>query len=674
MKKLSFVRRSVIILLLVGAIALASSATGDVPSVISLKMESSLEMTTCSIEKKGEVELQEFRLENPRRVVLDFVGARHQLDKKTFLGDGKFVQRVRTSQFTNSPQEVTRVVFDINEDASYEIARSGNNIVIEFFSGAKPKSSPAETKSQSSPSETKSQVTPGQPTPTQASFFPIDPQAAAPAKKKAEQDHTPKKEPASQVSVPSTAPAMNAWSERIPAPSGQTDQTVQTTQRTPKKSSSTSDESSAPEASIARAWRTSSGNPATGADFSQETGAFSPSVSGVTNRPVTIDVQAADIKSVLMSLSEYSGRNIISGPEVTGEVTAHLKNVPWRQALDIILKSYGFGFREEYGIIRVSTVDQLTEEELAVQAAERKKDDLLPLETRIIPLSFANAEEMKNALQRIVSKRGNIEIEKGSNAMVVTDIKKNIDEVEVMAMKLDNKLQQVEIVAKMVDVDFEASREFGVRWDVVNLMPSEVSVMGDALVDARVAQPVGTFRVGTVRSWGEVLTTIDMLEKENKANIISNPRIVTADNREAQILVGKEIPLIVSDEAGNPITELTKVGIMLKVTPHVNSDNTITMDLHPEISELSAQATVQGGVIISISEADTRVVVSDGETAVIGGLINEVESNIENGVPVLMDIPVLGNLFKFQNETTKKREMIIFVTPKIIGPHFGGSS
>ena len=129
--------------------------------------------------------------------------------------------------------------------------------------------------------------------------------------------------------------------------------------------------------------------------------------------------------------------------------------------------------------------------------------------------------------------------------------------------------------------------------------------------------------------------------------------------------------MIVSDEAGNPITEMTKVGIGLRVTPHVNSDNTITMDLYPEISELSAQATVQGGVIISISEADTRVVVADGETAVIGGLINEVESSIENGVPLLMDIPVLGNLFKFKNQTTKKRELVIFVTPKIIHPTVG---
>jgi type II secretory pathway component GspD/PulD (secretin) len=207
----------------------------------------------------------------------------------------------------------------------------------------------------------------------------------------------------------------------------------------------------------------------------------------------------------------------------------------------------------------------------------------------------------------------------------------------------------------------------GVRWDLLNLSASGVNAVGDIVLDARSASPTGTFRVGTVQSWGEVQAVIDVMEKENKANIISNPRIVTAENREASILVGKEIPLIVSDEAGNPITELTKIGIILRVTPHVNLDNTITLDLHPEVSDLAAQATVQGGVVIVMSEADTRVIVGNGETAVIGGLISEVESKFENGLPILKDIPVLGGLFKFSSENKKKRELVIFVTPTIVG-------
>jgi type IV pilus assembly protein PilQ len=318
-------------------------------------------------------------------------------------------------------------------------------------------------------------------------------------------------------------------------------------------------------------------------------------------------------------------------------------------------------------MIRVSTIDKLTKEELEIQAAERQKDDLLPLETRIIPLSYARASEIRDALKEIKSQRGSIEIEAGMNSLIIHDIAKNIEKIEAMVKELDRKTKQVEIVAKLVDVDYDATREIGVRWDLLNLSAAGVSGVGDLTIDARSAAPVGTLRVGTVQSWGEVQAIIDMLERDNKANIISNPRIVTAENREASILVGKEIPLIVSDEAGNPITELTKIGIILRVTPHVNLDNTITLDLHPEVSDLAAQATVQGGVVIVMSEADTRVVVGDGETAVIGGLINEVESKFENGVPVLKNIPIVGGLFRLSSDTKKKRELVIFVTPKLVG-------
>ena len=182
-----------------------------------------------------------------------------------------------------------------------------------------------------------------------------------------------------------------------------------------------------------------------------------------------------------------------------------------------------------------------------------------------------------------------------------------------------------------------------------------------------VADPFGTVRVGTVQSWGDLNVILEAMEHDNKANVISNPRVTTADNQEARIMVGKEIPLIVSDEAGNPITELKKIGVILRCTPHVNSDGTITMDLHPELSDLSSQATVQGGVIISLQEADTRVVVRDGETAVIGGLISESDLLLRNGVPVLKDMPLLGPLFRFESKTKKKRELIIFVTPKTVG-------
>jgi len=151
------------------------------------------------------------------------------------------------------------------------------------------------------------------------------------------------------------------------------------------------------------------------------------------------------------------------------------------------------------------------------------------------------------------------------------------------------------------------------------------------------------------------------------ANIISNPQITTTDNREATILVGQKIPLITQDVAGNSVTRLETIGIRLIVTPHINSDRRVTLDIHPEVSDLSNQATVQGGVIINTSEADTRVLVDNKATAVIGGLIRNVTTHFTAGVPVLKDLPLLGALFRTESKTDDRRELIVFLTPTIVG-------
>jgi type IV pilus assembly protein PilQ len=317
-------------------------------------------------------------------------------------------------------------------------------------------------------------------------------------------------------------------------------------------------------------------------------------------------------------------------------------------------------------MIRVSELGRLTKEELEIQTAERKKDDLLPLVTRIIFVNNSNAEEMRTALQNIVSQRGKLDVDAGSNSLIVNDTEPVIEKIEEMVKTLDRKMYQVDINAKLVDVDVEATRELGIDWGLLNLHADGFGGIGSIEVSNPLAASAGTAKFGTVRSWGELNTVLEALEKSNKANIISNPRITTMDNREASILVGKEIPLIVADEAGNPITELTKIGIMLKVTPHVNSDRTITLDMHPEVSDLQSESTSQGGIIISTNEADTRVVVNNGATAVIGGLIKNSETSVRRGVPVLKDVPFFGWLFSSSSKATKKQELVIFVTPTIV--------
>jgi type IV pilus assembly protein PilQ len=351
---------------------------------------------------------------------------------------------------------------------------------------------------------------------------------------------------------------------------------------------------------------------------------------------------------------------------VEGTVTIHLVNVPWKEALDTILKANGYSYRDEYGIYRVQETEVLQNEEINEVTLHRKKEEMQPLVSKVVKLNYANAKEMAAAMKDATTRRGSVQVEKGTNSVIITDIPDYVARVADLAVDLDRRVSQVEIVAKLVDVDMEATREMGIKWDFLNLQSSDINGNADVSIGQALVDPYGRFRVGSVQSWGDLMVALDALEKENKANIVSHPRITTADNTEASILVGKEIPLIVSDEAGNPITELKKIGVILRVTPHVNSDQTITMDIHPEVSELSSQATVQGGVIISLTQADTRVIVRDGETAVIGGLINEVETTNESGLPVLKDVPVFGNLFKYSNKVKKKRELIIFITPKVV--------
>ncbi len=385
------------------------------------------------------------------------------------------------------------------------------------------------------------------------------------------------------------------------------------------------------------------------------------------NMPVTLDVQRASIHSVLRSLAEYSGKDIVASSEVDGKVTVRLREVPWRDALCLILRAHDLGYKkEEDGVLRVGTLERLRKEELEKESAERQKEALLPLETKIVPLKFANAVELSKSLDKSLTARGRLEVDTRTNSLLVTDIRNATEDIADMAMELDSRTPQVEIFAKLVDLDAKVSRELGIHWEQSNLHSAGNDISMSGGVDATIGEAVGTFRLGVVQSFGNLDATLQALETENKADIISNPRIATVNNREARILVGQKIQLIVLDEAGNPITQLITVGIQLKVTPHVNSDRTITLDLHPEVSDLAAEGTVQGGVIINTNEADTRVLVTDGETAVIGGLVSTRETELSRGVPVLRSIPVLGHLFQSSSTVSRKRELLIFVTPKIM--------
>ena len=394
----------------------------------------------------------------------------------------------------------------------------------------------------------------------------------------------------------------------------------------------------------------------------------------------SIDVDGADVRTVIRAIAEFSGRNIVIDKGVSGQVHISLANVSWESALRTILRANGLDYVDEGGIIRVDEAAKLQSESTDREAARARQMELIPLETRIIRLNYANAGELQGALQASLTRRGLIQVEKRTNSLIVSDLPNVVDRVEKMATDLDSTTPQIEITAKLVDVDAEALRGLGIEWNVgspskyfsgPNASTAHVPNPGpgqDLGIEhsTTLSDPTTKVSYGVFQNWGSVEAQLQMLEQHRKANIISNPRITTFDNREAKILVGQKIPLIVQDVAGNPVSQLQTIGIQLKVTPHLTAEKKVIMDLHPEVSDLSTQSTVQGGVIINTSEADTRVMVDDGQTAVIGGLIRTNESVVRRGVPILKDIPLVGMLFRSDNTTRQNRELIIFVTPRLL--------
>ena len=396
----------------------------------------------------------------------------------------------------------------------------------------------------------------------------------------------------------------------------------------------------------------------------------------------TIDVEGADIRTVIRAIAEFSGRNIIVAPTVKGTVKVSLRNVGWHEALRTILRSNGLDYTEDGSIIRIDDAAKLNAEIVERETARSKAMELTPLETRIVKLNYANANELQTAIQASMSRRGSVMNDKRTNSLILTDVSGVVDAVEKMARELDSTTPQIEITAKLVDVDAEALRGIGIEWNLGMESEFFVDGAGEPLPGAApspvdnhllasehntsIADPATRISYGIFDNWGSLEAQLQLLEQNRKANIISNPRVTTVDNREAKILVGQKIPLIVQDVAGNPVSQLQTIGIQLKVTPHLTEDKKIIMDLHPEVSDLSTQSTVQGGVIINTSEADTRVMVDDGQTAVIGGLIRTNDSKVIRGVPLLKDLPLIGMLFRSESTIRQNRELIIFVTPRLI--------
>jgi type IV pilus assembly protein PilQ len=392
---------------------------------------------------------------------------------------------------------------------------------------------------------------------------------------------------------------------------------------------------------------------------------------------ISLDFQNADINDILRLVAEVSGLNIIAGGDVQGTVTTRMVDVPWDQALDVILKINGLAQEREGNIIRVAPLGRFINERQENLRVRQTENQAEPTVTQLVPINYADATELKGSLEKLLSARGSIFIDGRTNTMIVTDTKRNLDDVLALVQTLDRQTPQVMIEARIVEATREFAQEIGVRFGGTfatvtdRTFPNRVAVSGTAtdpnfVVDLPAAVRAGSGgAIGFALAGANSLLNLELsaLERTNRGKTISNPRIATLDNIEAVIQSGVRLPFATTSSEGTR-TEFIDASLILKVTPHVTPDGFINMKV--SVTNNQPGPTTPDGLSITTREANTSMLVKDGDTVVIGGLYRRVLNTSRDGVPWLSQVPVLGWLFRKDVESDRNEELLIFLTPRII--------
>ncbi len=385
------------------------------------------------------------------------------------------------------------------------------------------------------------------------------------------------------------------------------------------------------------------------------------------NAPIkNLSFQNADIRTVLGFLADYGQVNIVTSPEVQGNVTFSLKKVDWRQALDIVCKTYSLTAVDEAGYIRVTPTKSYLDEVTTLEKHKFDKEKMVELNTAVMKIDNASADELAKTVTPLLSERGKVQTDKRTNNLIVRDVPGNIEKIEKLIGDLDKPTRQIRIAAQMIEVSTTALQELGVDWTLntsrtVSSKENYTTKSEQAL--NTVTDPAGTFTFTTLQKNWDLTAKVSALISDGKGKIVAHPEVTTVDNKEARIQMGQRIPIKQFDQSGNVVITFEEVGTLLKVTPHITSENRILMMLKPERSSYEYDAN---GVIINTSNAETNVVVENGQTAIIGGLTTQNMISNRNGIPVLKDIPFLGYLFSYTQKKVENRDLIIFVTPTIV--------
>lgn len=406
---------------------------------------------------------------------------------------------------------------------------------------------------------------------------------------------------------------------------------------------------------------------------------------------VNFDFQDQDIVPIFRLFADISGCNIFIHPDVKGKATMKFRDVPWNQAFDTILKTFSLGKSVEGNVIRIAPHTIFAKESEEKVKAEEAGIKAEALETRVFEISYADVGIVENAIRnaKLISQRGSINVDKRTSTMIVKDIASVFPGIEEILKTLDKPTPQVLVEARIVELNTATTKDLGIQWGInyqssntllsagglsgVPLLSGGPFTGGNYLVDFP-AKNVGALS-GSGFTFGilDPSRTIGLdfqlsaIETVGKGKVISNPKILTIDNGKAKILQGKSIPVRRLTTEGTVSTEFKDVTLELVVTPHITPDGSISMELNLKKEELDPSVpSVEGVPGTDKKEANTNVIIKDGETVVIGGMYKIQTSEQDSGVPGLMNIPILGWLFKNRLNQSNTSELLIFITPRIV--------
>jgi len=431
-----------------------------------------------------------------------------------------------------------------------------------------------------------------------------------------------------------------------------------------------------------------------------------------TGERLTLNFQDIETRAVLQLLADASGQNIVVSDSVSGNVTLRLQNVPWDQALDIVLRTKGLDKRRQDNVIIVAPQAELAAREKAELAAKKDVQELAPLRSEYLQVNYAKAKDMESLIKTqtnsLLSPRGSVAVDERTNTLLLQDTTDRLADIRRLVATLDIPVRQVLIEARIVIVNNDFERDLGARFGFTNYQQNGQTglvtttgtaagtdqAIGSALsnvqstgsiypisvptgsaapnrynVNLPVSNPAGSFALGILGNNFIVDLELSAAQAETQANIISSPRVITANQKEATIEQGVEIPYQQSASSGATTIQFKKAVLSLKVTPQITPDNRIILDLDVKDDSVGQVVVASGGVnvpSIDTREIATQVLVNDGQTVVLGGILQTTQREDDTKVPYLGDVPVLGHLFKNTKHQDNKDELMIFITPKIV--------